>query len=73
LKASTESAGAEGAGYRTSFFETRNRLPHLRDPQPVDRAPEKKRGIENFDSAKLARAQIFHGEFTANATDLARQ
>jgi hypothetical protein len=51
----------------------RNRLPHLRDRQAVDRAPEKKRGVENFDGAKLTRPPIFHGEFTANAVDLARQ
>jgi hypothetical protein len=37
----------------------------LRDGQPVDRAPEKKRRAENFDGAKLARRRIFHGEFTA--------
>ena len=55
------------------FFYRQNRLPHLRDGQPVDRAPEKKRGTENFDGAKLTGPPIFHGEFTANAVDLARQ
>jgi hypothetical protein len=41
----------------------------LRDGQPVDRAPEKKRRVENFDGAKLRRCRIFRGEFAANTID----
>jgi hypothetical protein len=71
LKASTERSGVEGTHYQPSFCDSQNRLPHLRDGQPVDRAPEKKRRAENFDGAKLTRCRIFDGEFTANTIDLA--
>jgi hypothetical protein len=62
--------GADGTRNQAGPFCSRNRLPHLRDGQAVDRAPEKKRRAENFDSVKLARRRIFHGEFTANTIDL---
>jgi hypothetical protein len=50
-----------------------NRLPHLRDGQPVDRAFEKMRATENFDRAKLRERRNFHGQFTANTIDLVRR
>jgi hypothetical protein len=50
-----------------------NRLPHLRDRQPIDCAPEKKSGIENSVGAKPAQRRILQGKFAANTIDLAFQ
>ena len=51
--ANTKSSGPETGPTKAGFFGGRNRLPHLRAPQMIDRAAEKKFEGGNLDSAKL--------------------